>query len=92
MVSVQFGTQWPGLVEFLDFGLRDEILRGAGQSMHCAGDSHGQSLCSRWELSFILLVCHKTIEQIRSKYFSCPSVHSNPTGAGDRRSMAFARA
>src|SRR5579862_2332146 len=42
--------------------------------------------------SFILIVYPRTIERIRSSYFSCPNVRSNLTGAGEARSMDFARA
>src|SRR5437660_4602742 len=42
--------------------------------------------------SFILIVCLNTVDPIRSTDFSCPNVHSNPTGASDPRSTDFARA
>jgi hypothetical protein len=42
--------------------------------------------------SFILTVCPKTVSLVRSSYFSCPSVHSNLTGASGPRSTDSARA
>src|ERR1700738_1613344 len=55
-------------------------------------EAHGIALCSYCASSFILIVCPKTVDRIRGTYFSCPSVHSNLTGAGDPRSTAFSRA
>jgi hypothetical protein len=50
------------------------------------------ALCPLAAPSFILTVCPNTVDGIRSSYLSCPSVHSNPTGASEARSMVFARA
>jgi hypothetical protein len=49
-------------------------------------------LCPTAAPSFILTNCPNTVDRIRSSYLSCPSVHSNLTGAGEARSMVFARA
>ena len=49
-------------------------------------------LCPDGTRSFILTVCLNTVEGTRSSYLSCPSVHSNLTGASEARSMDFARA
>ena len=50
------------------------------------------SLCPYGTCSFILIVCLFIVDGTRSSYLSCPSVHSNLTGASESKSMAFARA